>query len=137
MRATGGGGHEGPASIMEPQRQLPAGPTAASHAPTPPSMSLVPATHQPSPTPTHHPHPQTASVSMDLRSQSGSPDKIGSPMSDISQAVFLLLVHTNQTVLNDSRALKLGLTSELENLLKSCLESDYVLQYPSTSEICT
>ena len=135
MCATDEEGHEGPASIMKPQCQLLAGSTAAFHAQIPPSMSLVPATHQPSLTLIHHPHPRTASVSMDLHSQPGSPSEIGSSMLDISQAVFLLSVHTNQTVLNDFRALKLGLASGLEDSLKSYFKSDHVLQYSSAFRV--
>ena len=137
MHAISEEGHESSVSITEPQCQLPVSPTAASHASTPPSMSLVLATHQPSSTLTHHPHPQTASVFMDLCSQPESPGEIESPMSNVSQAVSLLLVHTNQTVLDDSRALELRLASGLGDLLKSHLESGYVLQYPSASGVCT
>ena len=98
-------------------------------------MSLMPAIYQSSSTLTHHFHSQTASVFMDLCSQSGSPGEIGSPMSNISQTVFLLSVYTNQTVFDDFRALKLELASEFENLLKSCFKSDHVLQYFSAFEI--
>ena len=137
MCATGEGGHKGSASIIKPQCQFLASSTAASHASTPPSMSLVLVTHQPSSTLIHCSHPQTASVFMNLCSQPESSSEIRSPMSDISQIMSLLSVHTNQMILNDFRALKLGLAFGLENLLKSCFESDHVLQYPSVSEVCT
>ena len=129
--------HKGSASITEPQYQLSASSTAAFYAQTPSSMSLVSATHQPSPTPIHHPHPQTASVFMNLHNQLRFSGKIESLILNISQTVFLLSVHTNQTVLNDFKALELGLASGLGNSLKSYFKSGHVLQYPPASGIYT